>query len=482
MSSWSPVDRDLRTTRPRSTSRSRSEKATCGGSAAAPGPRSATRKRPTTTATAAASDPDQAGSKPLARHHVKLRAHAAGRQPHRRRVCLISVVRGIPAVESGNAQKFYTEPVFECKWTRTQSTYKFIRCPNSSVSAAQVGNTSTGAVISIRPSCRSALVRVLRRPVRHGRDQQHASIGCRRPRPSPRGASGRPGRVRLRGQGEPVPHAHEEAEGSRGAARSLFFSRARQLRPHARPGAVSAAAALAGQPRAPRARFSQALPQAAPARRRISRAELVRRRGVRRCCERHRRRAVPARHGGLGVTGRSRSGRSSTSAFTARREYSGSYGDERAGASGRSGWRHARAAGVPCLRLFQQRHRRSCAAGCGATARRRSWHWLAVRHLNPETDSAASISALHRLEPTDHHASNEQIQPRKHENTKARKHESTRKFICELHETSVLVSCALWLRSLGRQPTRRRTCSRRPRRSGGSADWPGRARSAVAAA
>src|SRR6476646_7891011 len=95
-----------------------------------------------------------------------------------------------------------------------------------------------------------SLARLLRAAVRHGRNQQYVlSIagGILVPGVAPAGASP----FRVRGESEPLSHAHEKAEGSRRADRTV-------LRPRAPfgtcvwTGLVSASTALAGESRAAR--------------------------------------------------------------------------------------------------------------------------------------------------------------------------------------------------------------------------------------
>src|SRR6187551_1945959 len=91
------------------------------------------------------------------------------------------------------------------------------------------------------------MVRTLRAPLRYGRDQQHLLPSARK-RHVRRVEAPRPTRIRLRGEGESLPHAYEEAEGARGAAAPLLHTGA--IPPaDARSCAVSAAASLAAQSR-----------------------------------------------------------------------------------------------------------------------------------------------------------------------------------------------------------------------------------------
>src|SRR5437588_4891166 len=122
------------------------------------------------------------------------------------------------------------------------------------------------------------MARALRRTLRYGRDQQHLLSPSRRDDLRRLGTP-RPARLRLRRQGEPVPDAHEEAEGSRGAATAVLLA-GDATRADVRSGPLPAAAALACEPRTVRA-FPQSAAAPAPARDRVSRAELVQRRCVR---------------------------------------------------------------------------------------------------------------------------------------------------------------------------------------------------------
>src|SRR5262245_41769174 len=122
------------------------------------------------------------------------------------------------------------------------------------------------------------MARALRRAVRYGRDQQHLLSAARR-RHIRRLAPPCAARIPLRGQSEPVPDAHEEAEGSGLPAAAVLLARD-SARRNLRSGSVSAAAAMAGEPGALRAFFERAAARAA-SRDRVSRAELVQRRRLR---------------------------------------------------------------------------------------------------------------------------------------------------------------------------------------------------------
>src|SRR3954470_17944671 len=111
-------------------------------------------------------------------------------------------------------------------------------------------------------------------------------------------AEARAARLRVRGEGQPLSHAYEEAEGPGGSRAAVFLARG-SSRTHARPGAVSAAAPLAGQHRAIDDVSADAA-EAAAGCGRGPRAELVHRRGVR-TAEPVSRRAVPARHARIRV-------------------------------------------------------------------------------------------------------------------------------------------------------------------------------------
>src|SRR5437870_1211060 len=67
------------------------------------------------------------------------------------------------------------------------------------------------------------MARALRRTLRYGRDQQHLLSPSRRDDLRRLGTP-RAARLRPRRQGEPVPDAHEEAEGSRGAATAVLLA------------------------------------------------------------------------------------------------------------------------------------------------------------------------------------------------------------------------------------------------------------------
>src|SRR3954465_10378358 len=105
-------------------------------------------------------------------------------------------------------------------------------------------------------------------------------------------------RLRLCGEGEPLSHAHEEAEGSRRSGSAVLHAR-EAARTRVRSGALSTAAAVAGQRGAARNIPESAAADAAP-HDRIPGAELVLRRGVR-AARTPQGVAVPARHGRLRI-------------------------------------------------------------------------------------------------------------------------------------------------------------------------------------
>ena len=111
------------------------------------------------------------------------------------------------------------------------------------------------------------------------RAEHTASTACPKPETFERLARPGAARVLLRGQGQPLPHPGQEAQGLRGADARMMRSVERAA-PGARPDAVPAAAAVHGEPRA-----AGELPHAGAARRRqrvrVPRAELVLRRGLR---------------------------------------------------------------------------------------------------------------------------------------------------------------------------------------------------------
>src|SRR4051794_10526124 len=147
-----------------------------------------------------------------------------------------------------------------------------------------------------RPPATVALVRLLRHAIRHGRDQQHLLPAAGENDVRRVGETCAEG-VSLCGQGEPLPDAHEEAEGAGRAAAPAVCPRP-AARPHLRAGALSTAAELAGRhPAADRIPPSSAA--AAATRDRVSRSELVLRGGLR-PADPLRRRAVPARYARLG--------------------------------------------------------------------------------------------------------------------------------------------------------------------------------------
>src|SRR5918995_914324 len=151
-----------------------------------------------------------------------------------------------------------------------------------------------GGLLPCRPAHRR-VVRALRRDVRHRRDQQQL-LPAARGAHVPQLAGARPRRVPLRGQGEPVPHAHEEAEGSRGAASAVLRERGTARR-DAWSRAVPVAAALAARSRAA-APFRRDAAEARPARDRVPGAKLVRAGGAR-AARGPWRGALPARHDGV---------------------------------------------------------------------------------------------------------------------------------------------------------------------------------------
>src|SRR5437016_749980 len=207
------------------------------------------------------------------------------------------------------------------------------------------------------------MARALRRTLRYGRDQQHLLSPSRRDDLRRLGTP-RPARLRLRRQGEPVPDAHEEAEGSRGAATAVLLA-GDATRADVRSGPLPAAAALACEPRTVRA-FPQSAAAPAPARDRVSRAELVQRRCVRADAEASRG-ALSSRHGRV----RERPSRHRTvrvRAVPRRPEVLRQLQRRRARRVGVVARRTGEARRAD-LRVLQQRHRRTRAARCGSLAR-----------------------------------------------------------------------------------------------------------------
>ncbi len=171
--------------------------------------------------------------------------------------------------------------------TRAIAGHSAAMCTRSA-SAARDGTTPTGASGCTRRAAGAALARALRDPVRHRRGQLDL-LPAREPgRRSRAGSSDTAGGLRVRGQGEPVPDAHEAADATceHGDRALLRGDRAARRLAQARPGPLAAArahrarraAARAGARRDPRGR-----PAGAPLLR-VPPSELVHRRRCSTCC------------------------------------------------------------------------------------------------------------------------------------------------------------------------------------------------------
>src|SRR5579872_2421697 len=101
----------------------------------------------------------------------------------------------------------------------------------------------------VLPRCPAgvAVVRLLRAAVRYGGDQQQL-LSPARARDVRGLGTPRAGALHVCGEGEPVPDAHEEAEGSRGTDRATVHAHAR-ARDASRARAVPAAARVEGRQR-----------------------------------------------------------------------------------------------------------------------------------------------------------------------------------------------------------------------------------------
>ena len=115
-----------------------------------------------------------------------------------------------------------------------------------------------GLLLSRRPAA-EALVRTLCRGIRHGRDQRQLlppAPGLDLRRLAREGAAG----LSLCGQGQPLPHPHEEARSGCEEEIEKFIALARPLEHDARPDPLPAAAEPPQRPRAARGISSSSCP------------------------------------------------------------------------------------------------------------------------------------------------------------------------------------------------------------------------------
>ena len=126
----------------------------------------------------------------------------------------------------------------------------------------------------LRRDCPRALARALRELLRHGRGEHHLLPPARRRRLA-RWVEETPAGLRLRGEGEPLSHAHQAADRSRRGL-ERYYERIEPLvrSPKLGPGALAAARELQARRRAARRRARRAA--AGPALLRVPSCELVR--------------------------------------------------------------------------------------------------------------------------------------------------------------------------------------------------------------